>query len=83
MTRNLKYKVKTNQNYRLNKTLNGLYEKRREQTKQFLGTVANYLYKEYDAVIIGDYVPSTDTAKYDNMHRSMLNQEHIGKFRKV
>jgi putative transposase len=41
----------------LNARLQEVYRKRREQTKQFLYTVANRLYHNYDAVGIGDYVP--------------------------
>ena len=41
----------------LNARLQEVYRKRREQTKQFLYTVANRLYRDYDAVGIGDYVP--------------------------
>ncbi len=45
--------------------------------------LANDLAQRYDYVAIGDYTPSTDTAVYDNMHRSMLNQEVIGQFRDI
>ena len=68
---------------RLNKALDKAYHRRREQIKQAMYAIANYLAKRYDYVAIGDYVPSTDTAIYDNMHRSMLNQEVIGQFRRI
>jgi putative transposase len=56
---------------------------KREQIKQVLFAIANWIAKNYDVVAIGDYAPSTETAVYDNMHRSMLNQEHIGMFRRI
>ena len=68
---------------RLNKALNKAYHRRREQIKQAMYVVANDLAKNYDYVVIGNYTPSTDTAIYDNMHRSMLNQEVLGQFRKI
>ena len=41
----------------LNARLQNVLRERREQTKQFLYTVANKLSHEYDAVGVGDYVP--------------------------
>ena len=41
----------------LDARLQEVYRIRRDQTKQFLYTVANQLYRDYDAVGIGDYVP--------------------------
>ncbi len=67
----------------LNKALNRAYHCRREQLKQAMYALANDLAQRYDYVAIGDYTPSTDTAVYDNMHRSMLNQEVIGQFRDI
>lgn len=69
--------------YRYLKVLNDLYNKRQEQIKHVLYRLANWLNKEYDFIGIGDYVPSTETAIYDNMHRSMLNQSYIGYFRRI
>jgi len=68
---------------RLNDALNKAYHRRREQIKQAMYAIANELANRYDYVAIGDYTPSTDTAIYDTMHRSMLNQEVIGQFRKI
>jgi len=68
---------------RLNEALDKAYHCRREQIKQAMYAIANDLAKKYDYVAIGDYTPSTDTAIYNNMHRSMLNQEVIGQFRKI
>jgi len=66
----------------LNACLQDLYRIRREQTKQFLYTVANRLYHDYDAVGIGDYVPHGGglTRK---MRRAMNNQSLNRRFKHV
>jgi putative transposase len=66
----------------LNARLQEVYRKRREQTKQFLYTVANRLYHDYDAVGIGDYVPHGGgiTRK---MRRAMNNQSLNRRFKHV
>jgi putative transposase len=66
----------------LNARLSDLYRIRREQTKQFLYTVANRLYHDYDAVGIGDYVPHGGgiTRK---MRRAMNNQSLNRRFKLV
>lgn len=66
---------------RLNKTLDRLYHRRREQIKSLCYTIANNLAKEYDCVMIGDYTPTIKNSTEKSMHRSMLNQSIIGKFR--
>ena len=66
---------------RINKALINVYHKRREQTKLMCYTVANYIAKHYDHVAIGDYVPIVTKEK--QMHRSMINQEIIGRFRNI
>ena len=66
-----------------NKALNKAYHCRREQIKSACFSIANEIARNYDIVAIGDYTPSLDTAIYKNMHRSMLNQEVIGKFRDI
>ena len=68
---------------RLNHALDIAYNKRREQIKTALFSISHELYRQYDLVIIGDYTPTNGTAIFKNMKRSMLNQEHIGKFRKT
>ena len=68
---------------RLNHALEIAYNKRREQIKTALYSIAHTLYQDYDLVLIGDYVPTNGTAPFSNMKRSMLNQEHIGKFRRI
>ena len=68
---------------RINEALNKAYQKRREQIKTALYTIAHWLYRKYEVVMIGDYVPTNETAAYKTMKRSMLNQEELGKFRKI
>lgn len=78
-----RYTVNSPRYNRLNHALDIAYNKRREQIKAALYSISHELYKRYDLVIIGDYTPTSDTALFKNMKRSMLNQEHIGKFRKT
>ena len=68
---------------KMNQALQKAYQKRREQIKTALYTIAHWLYRKYDIVLIGDYVPTNETACYATMKRSMLNQEEIGQFRKI
>jgi putative transposase len=58
---------------RLDARLQEVYRKRREQTKQFLYTLANRLYHDYDVVGIGDYVPHGGGITR-SMRRAMNNQ---------
>jgi putative transposase len=67
----------------LNAALNRAYHNRREQIKTILYTIAHEIFRRYDAVAIGNYTPTNGTAPFDNMKRSMLNQEKIGEFRRV
>lgn len=84
-----KHKTKNGSSYtvhsprynRINKALEHACAARREQIKSALYSIAHILYEMYDLVMIGDYVPDNNTAKYKNMKRSMLNQEEIGQFR--
>ncbi len=66
----------------LNARLQDVYRKRREQTKQFLYTVANRLYHDYDAVGVGDYVPHGGGIT-KKMRRSMNNQSLNRRFKDV
>ena len=68
---------------RINEALKKAYQKRREQIKTALYTIAHWLYRKYEVVMIGDYVPTNEMAPYKTMKRSMLNQEELGKFRKI
>jgi len=67
---------------KLNSTLNKSYNKRREQTKTFMYTVANQLIAAYDCVGIGDYVPHGNGVT-TKMRRAMNNRSLIGRFKKV
>jgi putative transposase len=66
----------------LNARLQNALRERREQTKQFLYTVANRLYHDYDAVGVGDYVPHGGglTRK---MRRAMNNRSLNRRFKRV
>ena len=66
-----------------NNALKRAEHRRREQIKLALFTIANYLCKHYDKILIGDYTPSIDVAPFKNMRRSMLNNTHIGTLRNV
>ena len=67
---------------RLNNLVENLRRKRRDQTKTFLFTIAQALFKQYDLVAIGDYTPN-GTGKTKAMRRSMNNQSLIGRFKEV
>ncbi len=66
----------------LNARLQNVLRERQEQTKQFLYTVSNKLYHEYDAVGVGDYVPHGGgiTRK---MRRAMNNRSLNRRFKQV
>src|SRR4051812_25454590 len=77
------YTVQSPRWNRLNRALTIAYNKRREQIKTSLYSIAHALYRRYDLVMIGDYTPTNGTAPFDHMKRSMLNQEKIGEFRRI
>ena len=77
------YTVQSPRWNRLNDALNIAYNKRREQIKTALYSIAHALYRRYDLVMIGDYTPTNGTAPFDHMKRSMLNQEKIGELRRI
>ncbi len=66
---------------RFNQALEKAYHTRREQVKQTLYAIVHWTAKRYDEVLIGDYVPTLNVAKYQTMHRAMLNQTPVGKLR--
>jgi putative transposase len=68
---------------RLDNAIKCVENRRREQIKSILYSIAHFITDKYDHILIGDYTPSIDTAKYDKMHRSMLNQTNIGEFRNI
>ncbi|RTH17122.1 transposase [Thermus scotoductus] len=67
---------------KLNAVLDELWRVRREQTKVYLRTVANRLYREYDAVFVGDYTPHGGGIS-TRMRRAMNNQSLIGRFKET
>jgi putative transposase len=66
----------------LNARLQNVLRERREQTKQFLYTIANRLYAEYDAVGVGDYVPHGGGIT-KKMRRAMNNRSLNRRFKQV
>ncbi|MGL5381186.1 RNA-guided endonuclease InsQ/TnpB family protein [Clostridium sp.] len=78
-----KYYLPSKRYLRLNKTLDKLYHKKREQIKLIMYSIANYIAKNYDKAVIGDYTPTVEVAIDKNMHRGMLNQSLVGMFRKI
>jgi putative transposase len=62
--------------------LEKLYIKRQEQTKSFMYTLANKLYKNFDLVSMGDYTPNCGGIS-TKMRRAMNNQSLIGRFKLV
>lgn len=78
-----KYYLPSKRYVKLSKTLDKLYHKRREQIKLIMYSISNYIAKNYDKAIIGDYTPTLEVANEKNMHRGMLNQSLIGMFRKI
>ena len=67
---------------RLDEVVQKLLNKRREQTKTFIYTVANKLFQKYDCVTIGDYAPD-GSGKTKRMRRAMNNRSLIGRFKEV
>ena len=67
---------------KLNKTIETALRKRREQTKAFLYTLANELYRCYDLVSIGNYSPHGN-GENKAMRRAMNNRSLIGRLKEV
>ncbi len=68
---------------RLVKARHKVHRKQREQKKQFMGSLANMLFKNYDVVAIGDYVPeAVDHQKGKKYNRSVNNRTIHGAFKK-
>ena len=79
----IRYTISSPRWNKINEAVKKAYHKRREQIKTALYTIAHWLYQKYEVVMIGDYVPSNETAPYKTMKRSMLNQEELGQFRRI
>lgn len=67
---------------KFNNKIEQLLQKRRDQTKTFLFTTANFLYRQYDCVGIGDYTPQGNGITTP-MRRAMNNRSLIGRFKEV
>jgi putative transposase len=67
---------------KFDETLKKVLQLRREQTKTYLFTLANKLFKEYDLVGIGDYTPRGGGLG-KKMRRSMNNESLIGRFKET
>jgi len=65
---------------RYNAALQRVLAQRREQTKTYLATVAQRLYRHYDLVAVGDYTPQGGGLT-SGMRRAMNNQSVIARFR--
>ena len=78
-----KKKAASNKNKSLTEQIHKLENKKENQIKTALYTIAHYIVKKYNTIAIGDYTPSLDAAKYANMRRSMINQTHIAYFRQI
>ncbi len=78
----IRYHKASNRWTKLDNVFQELMQKRREQTKTYLYTIANKLYNQYDYVAIGNYAPRGNgiTVK---MRRSMNNNSLIGRFKEV
>lgn len=67
---------------RLDRTHKRLLQKRRDQTKLMLQTVANFLCKHYEVIAIGDYTPRGGGIN-KGMRRAMNNQSLIGRLKQT
>lgn len=66
----------------LNRLLEDVLRKRREQTKTFLFTAAQALFEHYDLVSIGDYAPD-GSGSTTAMRRAMNNRSLICRFKET
>lgn len=57
--------------------------RKREQTKQLMYSIAHFIAKNYDKVVIGDYTPSKNKDGVTNINRDNINQSHVGEFRSI
>ena len=65
-----------------NRTLIRALQKRRDQTKTFLFTLAHSMCKKYDCIGIGDYAPHGNGVT-TKMRRAMNNRSLIGRFKPI
>jgi putative transposase len=67
---------------RFDRALAEVHRLRREQTKAYLFTMANRLFRKYDLVAVGDYTPHGGGIT-PGMRRAMNNESLIGRFKEV
>ena len=67
---------------KINTTLNKAYQKRRDQTKVFLYTIANRMASQFDCIGIGNYAPHGEGIT-TSMRRAMNNRSLIGRFKEI
>lgn len=68
---------------RLDKAIKRNESRKREQTKQLMYSIAHFIAKNYDKVVIGDYTPSKNKEGVSNINRDNINQSHVGEFRSI
>lgn len=68
---------------KLDKAIKRNESRKREQTKQLMYSIAHFIAKNYDKVIIGDYIPTKNKENIKNINRDNINQSHIGEFRSI
>lgn len=84
LDKNGKVVINNNRKVRsLNRAIDRVSNKRHEQTITALGTIVKWISDRYDLVLIGDYLPTSESIPFDNMKLSMLHRTHIGKFRSM
>lgn len=77
------YYVPNKRYLKLDNAIKKAQARKQEQIKLTLYAIAHFIAKNYDKVIIGNYVPTKATAGSKYAYRSVLNQSHIGEFRKI
>lgn len=68
---------------KLDNAIKRVESRKREQTKQLMYSIAHFIAKNYDKVIIGDYVPSKSKNNITAINKDNINQSHIGEFRSI
>jgi putative transposase len=68
---------------RLYKALNRVTNKRAEQTFSALHSISKVIATNFDAVLIGNYVPCRDDLPYENLKKIMVDRTHIARFRSI
>ena len=67
-----------------NQALKRAEQKRRDQSKHFLFSVANKLCREYDLIGVGDYAPTQGDAGFGRTtNRAMQNRSLLGRFKPI